>query len=275
LKTDVVAQTQAVQDLLKEGHYDGIGISPINPIPQAVMLADVASNTTLVTFDSDSPVARRLCFVGTDNYAAGRHLAEYAKQAMPDGGDVIVVMGFADKENTQRRRQGVIDELLDRSFEPQRPTDEFEQPIKGERYNIVATIVDEAKSEVSTQLAVEAIQKNPNLKCFVGLLAYSTPALLEALKQTDKLGKIQIVGFDVQPQTLDAIDAGHVYATVMQDQFGLGFHTVRILAENARGFKMGLPTFQVRSLPTEIVTKTNLAAVREQLKQPTTRPSTS
>ena len=35
-----------------------------------------------------------------------------------EGGEVVIAIGSLDKANGQRRRQGVIDELLERSFEP-------------------------------------------------------------------------------------------------------------------------------------------------------------
>ena len=59
----------------------------------------------------------------------------------------------------------------------------------------------------------------------------------------------------------------------MQDQFGAGFHTVRILAENARGDRSGLPMFERRTLPVEVVDRETVnQKVREQLN-PATAPS--
>src|SRR5205814_7694177 len=101
--------------------------------------------------------------------------------------------------------------------------------------------------------------------------------ILTALEKTGGLGKIQVVGFDTDPATLAGIEAGNVYATIMQDEFGTGFHTVRILAENARGDRSGLPLFQRNTLPVEPVTKYNAAAVRAKLEgkplPPTTQPA--
>jgi ABC-type sugar transport system substrate-binding protein len=100
-----------------------------------------------------------------------------------------------------------------------------------------------------------------------------------ALEKTNSLGKIQVVGFDTDPATLAGIEAGTVYATIMQDEFGTGFHTVRILAENARGDRSGLPMFQRNTLPVEPVTKYNVAGVRAKLEgrpmPPSTQPVTS
>jgi len=99
-KADV--QSGKIRQLLAMS-YDGIAVSPINPIAQAAVLADAAKATTLVTFDSDSPVAGRLCFVGTDNYAAGRSCGQLVRDALPNGGKVVIFLGNPDKENTQRK----------------------------------------------------------------------------------------------------------------------------------------------------------------------------
>src|SRR5436189_5241842 len=106
------------------------------------MLAEIASKTNLITFDSDTPVAGRLCFIGSDNYDAGRMCGQQIRQALPDGGDVIIAVGSLEKENGQRRRQGVIDELLDRPFDPSHPMDAVDAPLKGSKYSVVATLVD-------------------------------------------------------------------------------------------------------------------------------------
>ena len=121
-------------------------------------------------------------------------------------------------------------------------------------------------------IIASALKDNPKVKCVVGLNAYSTPAVLKALEQSGQLGKVKVVGFDTNSETLAGIEQGNVAATIAQDQFGCGFHTVRILAENARGNKSGLPMFQRRTLPVEIITKDNVASLRGQLG-PASRPA--
>src|SRR5262249_14450692 len=98
-KTIATVQNEHIRKLLEEKQYDGMAVSPIDPGIQGPMLAEIASNTTLVTFDSDSPVSNRLCFVGTDNYDAGRRCGECVRHAVPDGGEVIICIGNLNKEN--------------------------------------------------------------------------------------------------------------------------------------------------------------------------------
>ena len=118
---------------------------------------------------------------------------------------------------------------------------------------------------LATDLAVKAVQAHPSVKCFVGLLSYSAPAVIEALKQTGRAGQIRIVGFDVDERSLSGIEEGQISATVMQDQFGLGYHAVRILANEARGIRAGLPLFQTHLLPCKRVTRENVAEIRRSL----------
>lgn len=257
-------QTQAIHDLVGKG-YDGIAISPNDPLTQAPTLVDVANDTNLVTFDSDSPVSRRLCYVGTDNYDAGRTAGQQVKLAIPDGGDVIISIGSLDKQNAQRRRQGVIDELLDRSFEPTRPGDPVDGPLKGTKYTIVSTLVDGIDADKAQTMIADAIKKDPNLKCIVGLFSYSAPAALKALDQAKQLDKIKVIGFDTNDETLAGIDAGHVFATMMQDPYYMGLESIRILNDATVGDRRALPMFQIEKVGCDVVNKANLADAKDKL----------
>ena len=63
--------------------YDGVAISPLSPEAQNKVLRKVASDIPLLTFDSDAPESNRLCYVGTNNYAAGQLAANLVRQAAP------------------------------------------------------------------------------------------------------------------------------------------------------------------------------------------------
>ena len=271
-KTDMEAQIEAINNALTK-KYDGIAVSPINPPGEAVALANIAAQTSLVTLDSDSPVPGKLCFVGTDNYEAGRLAAQLVHNAIPDGGEVVVSIGNIEKQNTQRRRQGLIDELLGRSYEPDRPMDPVDQPLKGDKYSIDATIVDNSDQSLASDLAAKALKDHPNVKCFVGLLSYSAPAIVRGLGDQNKDGKIKVIGFDADESTLAGIETGAIASSVLQDQYGCGFHAVRILGEAARGQRSQLPVYDKQILPCTIVNKDNLADTRKLLSlAPTTQP---
>ena len=99
-------------------------------------------------------------------------------------------------------------------------------------------------------------------------MSYSAPTAAEALKKANRLGTTKVVGFDVDERTLAGIEAGEIHATLMQDQYGLGYHAVRILAAEAHGNRGELPAYQVHTLPCRLVTKENLAETRAGSKRP-------
>ena len=64
-------QKRMVEELLARG-VDGIAFSPADPANQLDVMKQIAAQTNLITQDSDAPDSPRLCFVGMDNYQAGR-----------------------------------------------------------------------------------------------------------------------------------------------------------------------------------------------------------
>jgi ribose transport system substrate-binding protein len=259
---DEAAQSQKIRDLVDKD-YAGVAVSPNDSTRQARLLAELAAETNLVTFDADAVISRRLCFVGTDNYDAGRMCGQLAREAMPDGGTVIISIGSIEKENGHRRRQGVIDELLERTFEPNRPADANDKPLAGPRFTIVTTLIDNYNPARATELAIEAIKQNPKVTGFIGLFASSTPAVLKALEQTNKLGEIKVIAFDANDETIAGIEKGHVYASIVQDAYNIGFSAVRILADAAHGDKNAIPLYPTFYLRCDPWMKSNLAEMRQ------------
>jgi len=221
-------QSQKIRDLLAEG-IDGVIVSPVNPDAQTSLLNEVAAKIPLITVDSDSPKSNRVAFIGTNNYDAGRQCAELVKDALPDGGEIIVCVGSVENDNGRSRRQALFDALLDRSKDSAQALDPLDAPLKAGKFTILTTLIDGGDPAKAKSMAIDAMQKHPEVKCFVALWSYNTPALLEALKQTGKLGQIKIVGFDDLEPTLAGVEAGQVYATLVQDQYNMGFDSVMMM----------------------------------------------
>jgi ribose transport system substrate-binding protein len=103
-------QKAIIDDLLTAG-VQAIAVSVIDPKNQTEYLNSIADKVPLLTQDNDAPDSRRRCYIGTDNYAAGRDVGKLVKEAMPDGGAIAIFVGQPDPLNAQQRRQGVLDEL--------------------------------------------------------------------------------------------------------------------------------------------------------------------
>lgn len=232
-------QNKFIHELL-ERDVDGVAISPIDPSKQSALLNQLAKKSLLVTHDSDAPFADRLCYIGTDNYQAGQDCAALVKEALPDGGTVMIFIGTVDQDNARLRRQGFIDALLDRPQNP-RGFDPIDQPLTGGKYTIVGTATDGFDMDKARGNAVKAIAEHPDLGCMVGMFGYNSPLCLTVLKEAGKAGQIKLVAFDEHEATLQGILDGDIYGTLVQDPYQFGYQSVRILSRMARGDETVLP----------------------------------
>ena len=174
-------QKSMIEALMVKDEVSGLAVSPIDPKNQADLLNGIGDKKNYVTHDADAPETNRKLYIGVNNYDAGRMAGELVKEALPDGGKVMIFVGRLGQLNAEQRRQGLIDELLDRSRDPTR-RDEPGKEIKGEKYTIVGTLTDNFDKAKAKQNAQDAISKHPDLGCMVGLFAYNSPLCLQAVK---------------------------------------------------------------------------------------------
>lgn len=265
MPSDVNDQLHRVEDLLIRG-VDGIAISPIDAENQVPLLNKAAAKTKLITQDSDAPKSDRIVYIGIDNYVAGRMAGQLVKEAIPGGGKVAILVGRLEGDNARKRRQGVLDELLDRR-DSSAGNDPLNQELKGAKYTIVATLTDQIDAAKAKSNAEDMMSAHPDLVGLIGLNAYHTPALLEAVKQAGKMSSIQVVGFDEQDATLRAIQDGEVVGTVVQNPYMYGKESVRVLAALVRGDSSVVPQDKFISLPARQIRKSNLDEFWADLKQ--------
>jgi ribose transport system substrate-binding protein len=262
----VVDQKRMLEDLVAR-NVDGIAVSPIDPDNQTDLLNMVAGRTDLITHDSDAPDSKRLCYIGMDNYVAGRMCGELVKEALPDGGSVFIFIGRLEQDNAKRRRQGVIDELLDRSFDPSRYDPPGAGTLAGSKYTILGTLTDQFDRAKGKANAEDALSRHPDLDAMVGLFAYNPPLCLAALQQAGKIGDVKVIAFDEADETLQGITDGSVYGTVVQDPYGYGYRSIEVLDALSRGDRSVIPESGVIDIPARKIRSDNVDAFWADLKQ--------
>jgi ribose transport system substrate-binding protein len=231
------AEQKRIIDNLLARKIDGIAISPVSPSSQTQMINDIAKQTLILTQDSDAPDSDRVCYIGTDNKAAGRQAGQLVKEALPAGGKVMVFVGKMDVLNAQERYQGIKEALA------------------GTKIEILDVKTDDNDRARARANAVEAIAKYPDIGCLVGLWSYNGPAILNAVKEANKIGKIKIVCFDEEEQTLAGIKEGSIYATIVQQPFEFGYQAIILMDKILRGDKSSIPENKQRFVPTLVIKK--------------------
>ncbi|MEZ6140024.1 MAG: substrate-binding domain-containing protein [Zavarzinella sp.] len=229
-RADVGIQRDMVNDLVNQG-VSGIAVSVINPVEQAESLRLVADKVNLLTMDNDAPKSNRKCYVGTDNYEAGKAVGRLVTEIMPEGGTVAIFVGEIAQANAQERFQGTLDGITGKKGT--KPTELGKYKLYKNEAITDGSKPAEALNNANNALAILA-ETEKNI-CMVGLWAYNAPKCLEAAKSKGLQGKIKIVSFDEYEPTLEGINEGLIYATVVQDPYYFGYRSVEILAALARG----------------------------------------
>ena len=239
-------QQRDVDDLLSKG-VSGIAISPVDPANQTTMLNNIAAQTLLVTHDSDAPDSDRVFYVGTDNVAAGRQAGELLKQALPDGGTVMLFVGSTDAQNAADRQKGI------------------EEVLAGTNVKILGTRTDDTDRTRAQANAADTLVSNPDLGAMVGLWSYNTPAILKAVRSANKQGKVKIVGFDEEDDTLQGVSSGDILATVVQQPYEFGYQAIKMMNAYATGDKSVVPADGKKFVPTLVIDKEKVADFQARL----------
>ncbi len=241
------AQKRILEDLLAK-NVAGVAISPVNPDNSTDILNQVATKAVLFTQDADAPNSKRTMYIGTDNVAAGRQAGELMKKALPNGGKAMLFVGTMDAANARERTQGI------------------KEAIAGTKIEIIDVRTDggdQAKAKANVE---DTLTKYPNIDLLVGLWAYNTPQIYNAVKAAGKDGKLKIVGFDEDQQTLKGIAEGAIDGTVVQQPFEFGYQSMIKLAKYIEGDKSVVPANKLDIVPTQIVDKSNVKEFAEKIR---------
>src|ERR1700686_1872910 len=241
-------QQRVVDDLLAKG-IEGIAISPVDPINQTQMLNKAAAQSLVITQDSDAPNSNRTCYIGTDNVAAGRQAGELVKEALPQGGKIMIFVGVLDAANAQQRYQGL------------------KEALQGSNVRIVDVRTDNADRVRAKSNAADTLVNQPDIAGLVGLWSYNGPGILSAVRDAGKIGKVKIVAFDEEDETLSGIKEGAIYATVVQQPFEFGYRSIEMMTKILDGDRSMVPASKQIFVPTIAVKKDGIDAFITKINQ--------
>ena len=239
-------QKRLVDDAIVKG-LDGMAISPVDPANQTQMLNDAAKQAIVVTQDSDAPNSDRACYVGTDNVEAGKQAAELIKEALPNGGKIMLFVGKTDAQNARERGEGI------------------KAGLQGTKITIIDTRTDDADRTKAKSNVADTLVKYPDIAGLVGLWSYNGPAILNATRESGKIGKVKIVCFDEEDETLAGVKSGDIYGTIVQQPYEFGYQSISMLAKAVGGDKSVFPESKKKIVPTLAIKKAEVDEFKTKL----------
>ena len=216
----------------------------------------VAQGIPVICVDADAPDSKRPSFVGTDNVRAGEASAQRMAQLLNGKGQLIVI-SIPGQHNLDERLQGVQEALK-----------------KFSGIKILKTLDDNGDPRVANDSISGLLQSKTKFDGIIALEASGGSGAAEALHRLDLDGKVPVVAFDKDPETLDWIERGVITATVAQKPYVMTYYGTKFaddLHHNAVHEFKDWRTAPTTPLPkwvdtgTAIVDKTNVKEFRDAL----------
>jgi ribose transport system substrate-binding protein len=216
----------------------------------------VLQGIPVICIDADAPDSHRIMFVGTDNFRAGQESGKRMADILKGQGQVVII-SIPGQLNLDERVRGVTDALK-----------------KYPGIKIAQTIDDKGDARNANDGISALLTKKEKVDGVICLEASGGSGVAEAFHRLDLTGKIAIVSFDKDPETLDAIEKGWINATIVQKPYIMAYYGLKFaddLHHNAVHEFKDWRTAPAAPMPawvdtgTATVDKSNLAAFREAL----------
>ncbi len=168
----------------------------------------------VVTFNSDLPQSKRLCFVGQDYVKSGRIAAELLCKCISRYGHIIATAGNLEFYGHRARMNGFCQRARELGF-------------GSDQITILETYNDYSMTRRKVQEAIESHKKTEA----VYMANRSVGGCVEAIRATGNTGKIRVICHDIDETTKRLLKDGSVDMTISQDLFRQGREPLLILRD--------------------------------------------
>ena len=233
---DQEKQQSLVENFLVQG-VDALILIPIDSkaVVPTIETAN-AHKVPVVTVDISAAGGDVVTHIASDNRLGGRLAAQLLNELLGGKGKVALI-NYPVITSTIEREEAFVEELR-----------------KYPGLELVAKQTGQSQRDLAMSVTENIMQRHPDL---AGIFAVNDMQGLGALAAVEAAGKsdqIVIIGFDAEPEALDAIKAGRAYkGSVAQQPYLLGRMTVEKVLEYLSGAELpaSIP------VPVEMITAEN------------------
>ncbi len=170
----------------------------------------------IITMDLDAPHSGRLMYVGMQAPVdMGRQAGRLMLDALGERRKVAVQTGSTSAHGATGKLAG------------------FTEVMAAAGVQVVGGDNDGERLDLADRHARRLLAEHPDIGGFFGVYGYHAPVQARVVEAADR-SDIEIVGFDMLPETVAAIEAGTVRASIWIREYYFGYYAVAALATMAR-----------------------------------------
>ncbi len=214
-------QIQVVENFMTR-RVDGMVLAPLDSQALVAPVVNAAkTGIPVVIVDSDLKTDKYVSFVATDNYRGGCVAAEHLAKLLGGQGNVILLRYGVGSASTEQRESGFLDTLKKHPGLKVISSDQYGGATRETAYQAAQNLLNRYGRDVNGIFT-------PNENTTIGM----TKALRDLGKGG---GKVKMVGFDANAQSLLDLKQNDLQGIVVQSPFRMGYDGTRAVMKHLQG----------------------------------------
>ena len=209
-----------VLDAVIASHPDGILFAATDPVALTpTLLQAKAQGIKILSIDGDlKDMSVAIANIQSDNIDGGTQAAQHLAQLIGEKGEVMAMMNSPSAAVAQQRLQGFTTEIA-------------------KHPNITYLGVQYSNNQTSKAAAIvsSTVAAHPDLAGIFTITTNNTEGAATGVRESQRVGKIKIVGFDTSDPIVEAIRSGLVSADVVQYPYKVGQLGVEMMVQALDG----------------------------------------
>ena len=209
-----------ILDAVIAAHPDGILFAATDPVALTpTLLQAKAMGIKILSIDGDlKNMDVAIANIQSDNIAGGTQAAQQLAELIGDKGEVMAMMNSPSAAVAQQRLQGFTTEIA-----------------KHPNIKYIGVQYSNNQTAKAALIVSSTIAAHPDLAGIFTITTNNTEGAATGVRESQRIGKVKIVGFDTSDPIVEAIRKGIVSADVVQYPFKVGELGVQMMNDALDG----------------------------------------
>ncbi|MDO4454272.1 MAG: substrate-binding domain-containing protein [Eubacteriales bacterium] len=224
-KMETEKQIQAIESAIY-AKVDGIVTAGIGESDEVRALLEKADKEGIrvVLVDSDMEEVQKLCYIGTDNYEAGKMAGKDIIEITGGKGKMAVIVSKMEAQNQKERMEGFQEAIA--------PYPELK---------IIKILEGNSDVRILNERISQMLEEEQDLTAVFCAEGYGATSIAQIIKDAEgEYDDVKVVGFGVSELKREDIENGILYSTIYQNSYEMGYRAVKAI-KNSMEDKEVLP----------------------------------